>query len=372
MEQLSWQIPLFLKIFFAIFLLAGLVGTLVSHSSSALGIYKAYFIEPFLFFIVVFDYLVTTKNFRLVLYSLIGSGIWIALIAIANQLLHYNPGNPAEFLQRARSSGVYSTSNAVGLLIGPLSVLLFGYILSLKNGKKPLKNEFKYNLIALLILLGGLVSSGSRGAYLGIFAALIFFLIYFLYLKMSSKVRNFSDKLFILLIIVFFSAIVLFFINISTITKITLNNKEKLPANLVSRVCLWEGSVRAIKLEPVTGVGLSNFQAVQVKEHTCSSEKSIYPHNIFLNFWSETGVFGLISFIAICGYCFFKLVGLKKTDYFNIALAAVFIEILFHGLLDVPYFKNDLSVLFWTIVALSLWRIKVFTDQEKQESPLRQ
>lgn len=38
--------------------------------------------------------------------------------------------------------------------------------------------------------------------------------------------------------------------------------------------------------------------------------------------------------------------------YLNIGLISAMIVIIVHGLVDVPYFKNDLAVMFWLFLAM--------------------
>jgi O-antigen ligase len=69
-----------------------------------------------------------------------------------------------------------------------------------------------------------------------------------------------------------------------------------------------------------------------------------------LNFWSEIGLFGLLAFLGIIVW-FYKI-GIRNREYgISIILMAAMTALLVHGLVDVPYFKNDLSVLFWILVA---------------------
>ena len=77
-----------------------------------------------------------------------------------------------------------------------------------------------------------------------------------------------------------------------------------------------------------------------------------------LNFWTEIGLFGAGIFMAIFGYLVYLAFKIRRI---NILLSAVLLAILtaifVHGLVDVPYFKNDLALLFWiltTYVLLSL------------------
>jgi len=71
----------------------------------------------------------------------------------------------------------------------------------------------------------------------------------------------------------------------------------------------------------------------------------LYPHNIFLNFWTELGLAGLIIF----SFLIFKFIFLslkyyyqtkKDRNFLGLALCASMLIILLHGLVDVPYFKK--------------------------------
>lgn len=355
-RSLNSYVPRTVKIVTFTLLLSALIGALVSADQRAgLGIFKAYFIEGFLLFIVLIDYLRLTKNYSLIIWSLAGSGLWIAVLAILNQIFQYNPGNFAEFADRGRASAVYTTSNAVGLLLGPLILLFFGYILSLKNAEKLLIQEKYLAIISLIILLGGLLSSGSRGAFLGVFAGFFFIFLVKFYLKFSKKMIIYANYGFILFLIIFSSIILLFFVNISKIAENPPKIRENFQNSLNSRLCLWEGGVKIIQKAPLVGSGLSGFKEAHDQVRTCSLEDSIYPHNIFLNFWTEVGIFGLISFLILCAYLFFNLLINNRRNYLKTGLAAAFIVILFHGLVDVPFFKNDLSAQVWSLFALALF-----------------
>jgi O-antigen ligase len=95
-------------------------------------------------------------------------------------------------------------------------------------------------------------------------------------------------------------------------------------------------------------------------------EVYLYPHNILLNFWIELGLVGMLLFVWILVKCF-VLVGKliwrsnkkiyatseKNTDkYFVLGLGGAVLTMIIHGWVDVPYFKNDLAVLFWMVLLL--------------------
>jgi O-antigen ligase len=106
----------------------------------------------------------------------------------------------------------------------------------------------------------------------------------------------------------------------------------------------------------VLGAGVRQFfRKIQKPYYDAKvMERLIYPHNIFLNFWTEIGLFGMLSFVYLYGYllraAYQKYCQKDKLwgGAFLIMLSIMFV----HGLIDVPYFKNDLAMLFWVLVAL--------------------
>ena len=82
----------------------------------------------------------------------------------------------------------------------------------------------------------------------------------------------------------------------------------------------------------------------------------LYPHNIFLNFWSELGLAGMLLFVWIIGKFLMLDFRLLISDYKNksliLGLTGAMIVIVVHGLVDAPYFKNDLAVLFWLLIGM--------------------
>lgn len=65
---------------------------------------------------------------------------------------------------------------------------------------------------------------------------------------------------------------------------------------------------------------------------------------------AELGALGALGFIWLF-WVASKYISRERIS-FGISLALSYI--LLHGLIDVPYFKNDLSVLFWMLLALLL------------------
>jgi O-antigen ligase len=69
-----------------------------------------------------------------------------------------------------------------------------------------------------------------------------------------------------------------------------------------------------------------------------------HPHNIFLAFWLNAGLLGLLALLAIIVLAHLRL------TYPLIALWGLVI----HGFFDTPFWKNDLSMVFWLVVGAIL------------------
>jgi O-antigen ligase len=110
---------------------------------------------------------------------------------------------------------------------------------------------------------------------------------------------------------------------------------------------------------PITGAGLAGFETrLAPYWNPTHTDRFIYPHNLVLNFWSATGLLGLAAFLWLLVAAFrVSWRGWKtgasqwRAIQFGVLLALVGIVI--HGLVDVPYFKNDLSLEFWALLGIS-------------------
>ena len=76
-----------------------------------------------------------------------------------------------------------------------------------------------------------------------------------------------------------------------------------------------------------------------------------------LNFWVETGVLGVIAmaWLLFIGFRWSWHGWRAGQDLWRaISLGALLalVAVVVHGLVDVPYFKNDLSLEFWIVIAM--------------------
>ncbi|MCX6781367.1 MAG: O-antigen ligase family protein, partial [Candidatus Magasanikbacteria bacterium] len=126
------------------------------------------------------------------------------------------------------------------------------------------------------------------------------------------------------------------------------------------RTHMWHETIEMLKPRWFVGAGLAGYETRVAPYHELKHvEIYLYPHNLVLTLWSEVGVLGLISFAWIFGLIFVWMIRVtkqKKSEprIWAGTIIAVLCIIFIHGLVDIPYFKNDFSVLFWILVAMAL------------------
>lgn len=371
-------------------LIIALVSAGVSgFSSGSLGIFKAYFFEPILLFILILNVFKTRRDCLKIIGALLVSAALISLFAIYQKITGQFISNSFWANEATRRVvSVFGYPNAVGLYLAPLIMIFIGWFLYLPKTVE-LNGAFKKIVIIATIIFSllAIYFAHSRGALIGLAAALLVFIL----MAERKKRKGILITLGIVVLLIF----------VVPTSRNYLN--EKLQFNDLSseiRRQQWKETIAMlINGKIISGAGLDNYQAAvkpyhqeglffnsdnlpnfseQLKgsevlraKYWQPVEIYMYPHNIFLNFWSEIGLFGLILFVWIIVKYFFISLKLaiiysredKKERYLMIGLLCSMVVILVHGLVDVPYFKNDLAVMFFIFLAL----LGSFNLQEKYD-----
>lgn len=340
-------------------------------STNALGIWKAYFFEPILLFILVMNVLPGTKGRQKILTALLLGAAATALVGLFQQvtgLFIFNPFwvDPAT----RRVVSFFGYPNAVGLFLAPLIMIFMGCLLNIKGwGRKEIIKKLIICLVILISLLT-IYFAKSEGALIGVLAATFLFM-----LAANKKSRLTAIGLAIITIVIVLS-----------VPTLKTYASDKLFLRDLSgeiRQRQWKETMISLRgWKILSGNGLSAYQTAVAPYHqegiffnrdklenfdaqlNASAELRakywqpveiyLYPHNIFLNFWSELGILGALAFVwLIFKYLFISLKLFFQTkNYLVLGLFGTMIVIVVHGLVDVPYFKNDLSAMFFVLLAL--------------------
>ena len=321
------------------FFTGGLIGLFTFGASQAkLGQFIVLFLQPIISFFVI-RYIAakqpkTKKFIYLGLYTLCAA---TGLYAILQYLTLF--GLPQIYwgnsVEPKRAVSFFGHPNFYALFISPILAFLVADLRSkILDYRKNL-----YGIAAWIIGSVGLFLSLSRAGWLGLIAAIAVYVI----VAADKKIRKaiFSLALAGLIIVA-----------------IVPNFRYRLllpfygEKSAVSRLSLWTTGAKAIKESPVFGLGLTGFSENWKRLNTDPNlDTHNFPHNIFLNFWVETGLLGLISTIGLMLLVIYR--GIKnRQDIIKLSTALFVIAILAQGQIDNPYFKNDLAIIFWLVLAL--------------------
>lgn len=332
---------------------ASLMALLVTPDfTSGLGLWKAYIIEPILFFIVAIHTFRSVKQFRAIGIALLVSGSLVAVLALIQGATGFAIPEPWDALPDRRATAHYGYPNAVGLFLAPLLTLALGWLI---HGWKQLSSQGRRALIvASTLLFTALLAARVEGALVGVAAAV------FVMLLFTTRARWYAVGAAALGLIAGFA--------IEPVRRILLFQDTSGDV----RLALWRGTWNLLSDLPWFGAGLSGFPLTydiyRLDQHV---ELLQYPHNIFLNFWSELGFAGLVWIILVLVLVVWALLKSRKrttansqaaTAHWPLTVLAIFVTIVVYGLVDVPVMKNDLSLLFalWLsmVAVLSIVRSK--------------
>ncbi len=321
--------PIFLILFGCI------ISIIVSPNKQAgLGILKGWFIDPLLLFLIISNVIKTKKQIIKILSFLAVSGI---IVAVAGLFYYFFN----ELTYDGRLKAFFLSPNHLAMYLAPAGIICFGLFLNFKK----YFYLFGFIICSIVIFL-----TYSYGAWIG-FGAGILFLIFFFQKKIVWR-----KKVLLLIIAVLFLSTVFFF---QCNTEKFQNFTNFSRSSFESRIIIWKSAATILKDHPFWGIGPGNFQNFYLdyqKKFPPYLEWAVpQPHNLFLAFYLQCGLLGLIGFFWII-FLFFK----TSIRYLPVAgcrlpvavLTAVMIYILIHGLVDTPYWKNDLAIIFWIVVGL--------------------
>ena len=255
-----------------------------------------------------------------------------------------------------RMPGLLTNINATGEFFAISIPIVIGFLFYSGNSKRKTKALF----VILCFLLIGLLFTDSRSAFASVFVSIIIILFV---LKRS---------LFKLLIVS--TAIVLILYTFYTPLQSLISLLLRLDEGVAGRGVFWDLSINIIKANPWFGIGpgaykyeMYNYIPVLLNSWYGGVLTEVYnvtggsnaSHNFFLFYFSDMGIFGLLStfflFIVFFSIGFPSLKVLRETEELNFIItlsilsigAGLFVRAFFEsiGLITYGYITIDLS--FW-------------------------
>lgn len=329
-------------------ILTGVILSIVANENFyvGLGILKGWFILPIVFALIFYDSL--EKNEKFLGWSL--QALFYGGVLVSIEGIYYWLSGLLTYDGRLRI--FYDSPNQLAMYLAP--VFFIGIKLGFEKLRGLCSRQGKAELWkAGLVIMGtflvalSLYLTKSYGAWLAIAVTLaaVFWLVY------REKLR--LKYLFV--------TAVFFVILISAAGLGKFESIKNLGdrSSLASREMIWRSSVLMIRDNPLFGIGPGNFQNKYLeyqKYFPPYLEWAVpQPHNLFLAWWLEAGLVGLIGFILLLIQFFHDNKKARKNNpEISLICLAVILYFLIHGLIDTTYWRNDIAVIFWAIIAANL------------------
>jgi len=320
-------------------------GSVQAARQVALGVWKGWVVAPLLYFWVLTQGIKTEAQTKQLLLNFVFSAALISLASFGFAL--WSEGWAVD----GRLIGFFESANYLSLYLVP-ALLLSLYFVFQKNF---FSTPFTWlNRLAVLLIAIALFLTQSYAAILAVFAAMGFFVLRLLILHRKRTTWVWGA----------FAALSILFAGVMVSQWNTPKFQQFLDwenrSSTSVRLEIYQTSLHLIAQQPWVGVGPGLFQAhyqnaaPQVLGHAPLEWNMPHPHNIFLGFWLNAG---LLGFLALLGF-----IGLAH-QRFTYPLIALW-GLLVHGLFDMPFWKNDLAMVFWLVFAMIL-TLQVLEQEDK-------
>lgn len=351
--------------------------TVFEGQKVALGIIKGWIIAPVLLFSLYLAVIRDNKRMLdvLNLYSI--SAVILAVWAI------FQMSSDSFITPDQRASGPFESANYLALYIAPA---LFYSLVRLKellgrmyevekmsfikrlflSGDDSVRPETSLILILFLLLSLAMFATKSYAGMIAVFVpAMVYFSVEYVKWMHSKGAKAFNIKVFSVILITMVTLAVAVYALDRDKWNGVFSFEERNSSSV--RLEVYTVSVGLLSENWLLGIGPGQFpheyqlNAERFLGHEPYELNMLHPHNIVLAVWLNLGLLGLIAFCWIIfasvrkglnhSKDFFrkKIVESSKLKVVGFALLGV---VFVHGLVDTPFFKNDLALLFWMIIAV--------------------
>ncbi len=324
---------------FSLFFVSSVVSVAISDLLIlSLGVWRAYFLEPMVFFLILMGRKNEIKETDLIS-GLAFSTLSISVYAIVQKFTGWGIATQEwtnEITRRV--TAFYTSPNAVGLYLAPVVMILLCIIYKMREKRN--KNFWLASVVVFLSLMA-IFFTKSQGTWIGLGAGMLVFLFFIDFKKIAVAIAILG--IIFSLTVPFLRQAVLF--------------QDQAGQNRLRLLGYTEIFLTKSPQNFILGTGLGEFFRKVQKPYYNDKimERLIFPHSIFINFWTEIGLLGMLALVVILGHTFYLSGKIRKWDkIMGAGLLGMLTVIVAHGLVDVPYFKNDLAFLFWILVAVVL------------------
>jgi O-antigen ligase len=350
------------------------------HLHESLREYRTVVIEPLVYFFLARHWLRSRDLRLLAIGAFVGGATLVSLLAIG-QVVTGQGVVATEGVRRAL--GTYHHPNALALYLVRAVAFAAALVALVAAPRRMLA------LVACLPVLGvALVFTFSRGAFLGLIAALAVLLAFLIAHQVATRVETFGrrgsraatgreERPFGLAVVVIAAVAAVLAAAVIGLTLVRASSDS-----LGLRELIWRSTLRMIRDRPAFGVGLDQFLTQYapryISPEAWDERYTSHPHNLFLDFWVRLGIMGFAWVAWTLGSLALRLVRAWRPAVARppkpagrgagaataeraanhelrpvlIAAGVACVAAVVHGLLDNFYFLIDLAFAWWFLLAL--------------------
>ena len=227
-------------------------------------------------------------------------------------------------------------------------------VMTLKDGEV-IAGKLFYGL-SFLVSLAAFLMINTRGAWLALAIVLAFILAF----RLRSRKKICAAALVLVVMFgVFLMASPKTFDRLATFANVTSEQ------SVSERFLMWKSAVHVIEDNPLMGVGFGNYEAAYQNKYILAEAKERFQghtHNVYLQFWAETGLPGLILFCALFGYILYW--SWRRADNcYGLIIFSSTLGLMLYGLTDYTISSFSAMRVYWLVFAVCVVGIK-FTERK--------
>jgi O-antigen ligase len=341
----------------------GLIGFILGSSVSVmnaginlqeLGALKSWVFFPIIFGVLIFQLFSGVTDRKSALFAWYIGIVVTAAISLA-------PLSIVHVTYDGRLASYFPSPNHLALFLEP--GILFGLYFFRQSFRTTATWHMAFSALGLVLIGIALMRTESAGSLVSVLIGLVAMIAFSCNLSPSARK----------IIPIACAACVLWFAIPTMLQWKTLETGE-IRSSLASRVMIWNASFRILGQHPILGIGLRTFQ----KEYIASQpefplflEWAVpHPHNLLLAVWLQAGFAGLVGFVLLfAASARIAVLAAKMTDRaVSELILALFVVFFTHGLVDVPFFRNDFSLMFFALIGIALSLTKEVRGDETKNT----
>jgi len=204
-------------------------------------------------------------------------------------------------------------------------------------------------LIVITLLVGAIILTGSRKAFIGLLIVVILEITLILIIQKNNNVLHNIKYLILLILLIGFSLYVYKFLYLDSILQSRL--EELLISGDQIRTSMYKEAQERFYQNPIFGIGLGNFEIITVFQ--------TYSHSTYAEILASTGILGALQYFLVyvlIGVKIIKKIKLKKIVSFSdvpFHLLILFILLLFLGF-GVIHYDNFLTMYIFGYILLRI------------------